>query len=189
MVQINSSKTHDNSAGVSRNIRCWGKNGRRWKATILGFLGSFITILLFLGNSRSTSLLKFNAAATTTDATDKGTSPQLRVNQKVSNEAGMPDYSLAYKQSYGFFDDIPNEHWKLLQSMAVDHENHKYPKAPLTHNPAFDKRPEKWNNSPSAWYQNVSPMNCSEVWSILRIVHYASTSHSLNQPSTLPCWP
>jgi len=36
-------------------------------------------------------------------------------------------HSLAYSQSYGFFDDITDDEWKLRQRRAVEHINHKNP--------------------------------------------------------------
>jgi hypothetical protein len=69
-------------------------------------------------------------------------------------------FSLAFSQSYGFFDDITNENWKLLQKIAVQHVNHKYPNQPLTHNPAYDKRKAKYFNSAPAWWQTVCVLTC-----------------------------
>ena len=143
-----------NSKGDDRpDVRSKSRRGaNRWWKAILGLIG-----ILFLS---STFLGVVVRGSSSSNSTTTSTTP------------AMPDYSLAYKQSYGFFDDITNENWKLLQSMVVDHENHKYPEAPLTHNPAFDKRKEPWNNSGPAWYQNVSPMNCSEqIWCAALRIH------------------
>jgi len=79
------------------------------------------------------------------------------------NEVAIPDHtitklsaqeeknSLAYSQSYGFFDDITDDHWKLLQKRAVEHNNHKYPEDVLT-------------KDSQSWYANVSsemaPSHC-----------------------------
>jgi len=41
------------------------------------------------------------------------------------------EFSLAYEQSLGLFDDIPTKTWKLLQQRVREHENHKYPKDPM----------------------------------------------------------
>ena len=65
-------------------------------------------------------------------------------------------FSLASSQSYGFFDDVTDKHWKILQKIAVEHVNHKYPEQPLTHNPLFDKRKIHTTSYP-AWWQTVSP--------------------------------
>ncbi|KAL7527134.1 hypothetical protein ACHAXR_001822 [Thalassiosira sp. AJA248-18] len=70
----------------------------------------------------------------------------------VNKENGQ--FALALSQSFGFFDDITDEHWRLLQKIYFDHVNHKYPDKPLTNNPAFDKRTHGGWNSPHAWYQN-----------------------------------
>jgi len=66
-------------------------------------------------------------------------------------------FSLASSQSYGFFDDVTDKHWKILQKIAVEHVNHKVPDKPLTHNPVVDKRKVKYNSSYPAWWQTVSP--------------------------------
>jgi len=73
----------------------------------------------------------------------------------VSSTNGIDDLSLAKSQSFGFFHDITNEHWKLLQKILAEHSNHKYPEQPLTHNPHFDKRKMKYFNSYPAWWQTV----------------------------------
>ncbi len=70
------------------------------------------------------------------------------------------DFELASRQSGGFFDDIPSKQWKLLQHIVAIHNNHKFPDAPLTHNPTQDKRKLKYLSSFPAWYQTVSDSNC-----------------------------
>lgn len=70
----------------------------------------------------------------------------------------VPSTDLAKKQSFGFFDDITDEHWKLLQHLVAVHVNHKFTEQPLTHNPHFDKRKMKYFNSYPAWWQtNYEP--------------------------------
>jgi hypothetical protein len=71
-----------------------------------------------------------------------------------------PEFDLAWRQSYGFFDDITNENWQLLRKIALEHVNHKYPRRPLTHNPAYDHRKIKYFNSAPAWWQTVSVFRC-----------------------------
>lgn len=67
-------------------------------------------------------------------------------------------FNLANDQSFGFFNDIPDHEWNLLRKITSEHENHKFMDQPLTHNPAFDTRNLKYNNSPAAWYQtNYEP--------------------------------
>jgi len=51
--------------------------------------------------------------------------------------------SLAYSQSFGFFDDITDDHWKLHQKRAVEHVNHKNPNNVLV-------------GKSKLWYANVS---------------------------------
>lgn len=66
--------------------------------------------------------------------------------------------SLALQQSLGFFDDVTTGQWEHLRQMVAEHQNHKYPEAPLTHNPHFDKRHMKYFNSYPAWWQtNYEP--------------------------------
>jgi len=58
-----------------------------------------------------------------------------------------PEFSLAYNQSFGFFDDIPNRTWKRMQRRVKKRVNHKYP-----------ADPSKNANLSAAWYQqNFEP--------------------------------
>ena len=43
----------------------------------------------------------------------------------------IPDFSLAYNQSFGFFDDIPNASWRLMQQRVKERINHKVPNNPM----------------------------------------------------------
>lgn len=71
----------------------------------------------------------------------------------TSNERNL-DYSLAKRQSFGFFQDISEDEWKLHQRIVEEHVNHKFVDQPLTYNPKFEKRKLKYFNSNFAWYQN-----------------------------------
>lgn len=51
-------------------------------------------------------------------------------------------YRLAYEQSYGFFDDIDEYNWKLMQTRARTRINHK-----------FDSS-LKFYEEPARWYMN-----------------------------------
>ena len=89
-------------------------------------------------------------------------------SNKNDNNNNDP-YKLARTQSFGFFYDIPTNHWQQLQQIYYTHENHRYPDKPYTFNPeamAEQSRPEiyahkgefdGWSSYP-AWYQNVSEM-------------------------------
>jgi len=66
----------------------------------------------------------------------------------------------ASRQSFGFFNDITNEHWKRYQTIMAGHSNHKFPEKPLTHNPHFDTRNKTYFNSYPAWWQTVSNIFC-----------------------------
>jgi hypothetical protein len=46
---------------------------------------------------------------------------------------------LAYQQSYGFFDDIPDESWKLMQQRALKSSHYGNPGLPET----TDKNPDE----------------------------------------------
>jgi hypothetical protein len=76
-------------------------------------------------------------------------------------------YALARRQSFGFFDDITEERWRLHQKIYQEYTRHKTPDQPLMYNPAVETRTEHWWNSPEAWYQNVrkinSPFHCIHV--------------------------
>ena len=77
-------------------------------------------------------------------------------------------FELARAQSFGYFYDIPEGHWRRLRDIFLEHENHKYPDKPFTYHPeatADEARPEIYKNRDSkwkgwssypAWYQNVS---------------------------------
>ena len=130
---------------------------RNWKP-IIG-IGSVLLLVIALellvnSDSNDDSL----SSAKYTSSLDSSTTITTRTKAVKQNSVSCKEdkYDLAYNQSYGFFDDIKEEHWKLLQKLAVEHENHKYPEAPLTHNPAFDKRTSKYFSSHPAWYQSVS---------------------------------
>ena len=73
------------------------------------------------------------------------------------------DLSLARDESFGFFDDITTNQWKLYQKIVAEHINHKYPEGagynnlgPWNHHPAYDTRHMKYFNSYPAWWQTVS---------------------------------
>ncbi len=78
---------------------------------------------------------------------------------KDSNQRHSSDFSLAYQQSYGFFDDIPDDDWKLYQTTARRAQHHAYPNDPLRF----------WNDShndaAATWYyHNYNPIfSCPHV--------------------------
>jgi hypothetical protein len=51
-------------------------------------------------------------------------------------------YTLAQDQSYGFFDDIDDFNWKMMQERAMRRHNHRF----------ID--PLKFRSEPSRWYMN-----------------------------------
>jgi len=131
---------------------------RNWKPIVgIGSVLLLVIALEFLVHSDSNDD-SLSSAKYTSSLDSSTTSITTRTKAVKQNSVSCKEdkYDLAYNQSYGFFDDIKEEHWKLLQKLAVEHENHKYPEAPLTHNPAFDKRTSKYFSSHPAWYQSVS---------------------------------
>jgi uncharacterized protein YxeA len=122
-------------------------SGGSWTKIVAGIAITVLVVSFALLNSSKN--YNYNAMATYVQASD--------VQEKSSTASCDDDrFSLARSQSYGFFDDIADENWKLLNKIYVEHKNHKYMNAPLTHNPAFDKRKVKYFNSNPAWYQTVS---------------------------------
>ena len=87
----------------------------------------------------------------------------MMISSKYTQNQGRnncgDDFALARSQSYGFFDDITDENWNILHQIYVEHVNHQHPDKPLMYNPAFERRTQRWWNSPAAWYQNVSIQN------------------------------
>ena len=58
-------------------------------------------------------------------------------------------FELARTQSFGYFYDVPEGHWRRLRDIFLEHENHKYPDKPLTYHPeatADEARPEIYKN-------------------------------------------
>lgn len=81
-------------------------------------------------------------------------------------------FALARRQSFGFFDDVHADHWRRLQRIFREHENHRYPARPLTFHPqarADQSVPEVYRyrgghpgwHSIEAWYQNNYKPNFS----------------------------
>jgi len=74
------------------------------------------------------------------------------------------EYRLARQQSFGFFQNAPEDSWTLMQNIMRDHIPHLYPDGPLTYNPeATDADQSKDRLLPKhrahdhfpAWYQTV----------------------------------
>ena len=70
-----------------------------------------------------------------------------KLAQKPCNASSSGQYLLAYEQSFGLFDDIPNQMWKIMQRGVKEHENHEFPTDPL-----------RGSNRGNVWYQqNYEP--------------------------------
>jgi len=94
------------------------------------------------------------------------TTKGIRAN-KNNNENDADKFSLARTQSFGFFNDITNDNWKLLQNMVAQHWNHKFPERPLTHHPTWRGAGQSGQLHIPAWYQtNFEPnFSCQfEKW-------------------------
>lgn len=94
----------------------------------------------------------------------------MKLNQRVTHTYTITSEDLlkpsskfekAKRESFGFFDDIEESNWNLLKEIYLQHENHKFPDKPLTHNPAYDKRKMSYFNSEQAWYQSNYEPNFS----------------------------
>jgi Methyltransferase domain len=57
-------------------------------------------------------------------------------------QAENNENNLAFSQSYGFFDDISNQNWQLMQERALHRINHRF------------KSPLKFYDEPARWYMN-----------------------------------
>ena len=67
----------------------------------------------------------------------------------VTSPTFLPRYDFAREQSFGFFYDITNEHWKQYQSILAEVEDHADP---------YDPHPwddDKWQHYLN-YYQHVS---------------------------------
>ena len=108
-------------------------------------------------------------------------SHDLPSKQPNSND----NFSLARTQSFGFFDDITNEHWRRLQDIVARHWNHLYPETPLARHPSLENN---WRYP--QWWQSVSIL-CVKVYSLVLITQLLTSTHSsfslsLNSGSCLP---
>ena len=66
----------------------------------------------------------------------------LTSSKVSSTQDPTKSYKLAFDQSYGFFDDIDDYNWKLMQERARTRINHKFPD------------PMKFYYLPAQWYMN-----------------------------------
>ncbi|GFH50467.1 hypothetical protein CTEN210_06943 [Chaetoceros tenuissimus] len=63
-------------------------------------------------------------------------------------------YTLATKQSFGFFDDITNENWKILRSIASSRQKHVIPNDEKTFFVGKEKKKAEGQRVPLAWFQS-----------------------------------
>jgi hypothetical protein len=62
--------------------------------------------------------------------------------ETYSRSALKGSYTLAHQQSYGYFDDIDDYNWKMMQDRAMQRNNHKF------------NDPVKFREEPARWYMN-----------------------------------
>jgi len=123
-------------------------------AMTIGILLLFNSLFLLLWGGINLKPFQPNQISVQVLDTTSSSSKKITTNNADDND----NFSLARTQSFGFFDDITNDNWKLLQHLVAQHWNHKFPEKPLTHHPAWEKRAGKWHNSFPAWYQtNFEP--------------------------------
>lgn len=89
--------------------------------------------------------------------------PDDNLKSKSQAHGNDGNLNLAHDESFGFFDDITTNQWKLYQKIVAEHINHKYPEGaghnnlgPWNHHPAYDTRRRNCFNSYPAWWQTVS---------------------------------
>lgn len=73
-----------------------------------------------------------------------------------SSARKSPSYDLGKRQSFGFFDDIEDNNWNILQNITANMANHRDRQDPLKPLP-FDREPKNWAKY-FTWYQkNYEP--------------------------------
>ena len=101
----------------------------QWIAAVLiAYVGGVQTVLLYTHSSQ---------VSNSDPEVAMMAPPSVGVDQPVDTK-----YKLAYDQSYGFFDDIDEYNWKLMQTRARTRKNHK-----------FDSN-LKFYEEPARWYMN-----------------------------------
>uniref|UniRef100_A0A7S1BQZ4 Methyltransferase domain-containing protein n=1 Tax=Corethron hystrix TaxID=216773 RepID=A0A7S1BQZ4_9STRA len=76
----------------------------------------------------------------------------------TSSSPVSQDYQLANDQSYGFFDDVTAENWKINQEIYRGYSPHLNDENPLEYVPGVSKFQIHYLNSPQAFYQcNYEP--------------------------------
>ena len=86
---------------------------------------------------------------------DKGNNDN---NNRDVDDNKKNDFKLAYDQSFGFFDDISSDHWRIYQQIVSEYIPHKNPADPREFVPGHSVRKQSWFNSPRAFYQtNYEP--------------------------------
>lgn len=73
----------------------------------------------------------------------QGLSAYVSNTAVTSTAVSAASFQLAFEQSYGFFDDISEQAWKMHQKWARAQGNHRHTGNPLLH----------WN-TPAVWYYN-----------------------------------
>ena len=106
------------------------------------------------------SLISFLSARHSLKISLSASASQGEDTYRQHNQGGDDNqFSLAQSQSFGFFNDISNDQWKLLQDIVAQHWDHKFPETPLMHHPAWKGRGHStWDKRYPSWYQtNFEP--------------------------------
>jgi hypothetical protein len=64
--------------------------------------------------------------------------PKIVTDPKMASKTTVEPYdsfALASSQSFGFFDDIPEERWRMHQQRFFEYSRHEHPDNPLRFNP------------------------------------------------------
>jgi hypothetical protein len=104
------------------------KRGKVAKSQLLWFVAIFIAYLAGM----QTGLISSHSAQV-------ADSPHSNAIVATARGGSDSSYKLAFEQSYGFFDDITDYNWKLMQERAKTRINHKFGS-----NLKFYEEPARW---------------------------------------------
>jgi hypothetical protein len=114
----------------------------------------FLAAVFFAACSSSLSLI-FLVSVSRESGTLPGEDFLLSTQARVLGRSTV----LAYQQSYGFFDDIPDESWKLMQQRALKFSSLNYGNSAFTETTA---------DNPDESYLRNMQVSSRLQWSLLR---------------------
>jgi hypothetical protein len=106
-------------------------------------------------------MVAYNIGATQSMVTKPVTSLNTETNSEIERtstansdlsedtDTNTNDYKIASDQSFGFFDDIPSEQWKLYQQIVSEYKPHRDPEDPY--------KDSKGGNTPAFYQTNYEP--------------------------------